>query len=201
MGAEIIRAVQPPLTPLCALARCHGTDKSGHHEYTPIYHALFDDPLKVKRVLEIGIGYPCHGTGNSLRMWRDFFPNADIVGLDSNAEVLVNEGRIRSFVADQSDPTSLRAAMDRVGDVCDMIIDDGSHITAHQIVSMHTLLPYLTPKGVYVVEDLEHDCCPQEVGNYIPTGYTWIAHHVPGPVGCGCGCGEDERLLVIRAKS
>lgn len=189
------------LTPLCEIARRHGTDKSGHHEYTWVYHDLFKDrTADVKRVLEIGIGYPCHGSGNSMRMWEEFFPNADVVGLDSCAEVLINKGRIRSFVADQSDPVSLIDAMVKVNGPCDLIVDDGSHITSHQIVSMLTLLPFLAPGGVYVVEDLEHDCRPEEVANYIPPGYRWEIVPVPAPVGCGCGCGRGEVLLVIHAK-
>lgn len=186
------------MTPLCEMARRHGTDKSGHHEYTPAYYGLFKDRIEsVKRVLEIGIGYQCHHVGGSVHMWEEFFPNADVVGLDSNGEVMINEGRIRSFVADQNDPASLLAAMEKVGGKCDLIVDDGSHVTSHQIVSMLTLLPFLTDDGVYIVEDLEHDCRPEEVGASVPAGYRWWVIECPSGVGCGCGCDGPEYLLAI----
>lgn len=187
------------MTPLCEIARRCGTDKSGHHEYTPVYYDLFKDRIdKVKRVLEIGIGYECHHVGGSVHMWEEFFPNADVVGLDSNGNVLINKGRIRSFAADQGDPTSLLAAMEKVGGKCDLIVDDGSHITSHQIISMQTLLPFLTDDGIYIVEDLEHDCRPEEVAAFVPAGYTWEVRVCPSNIGCGCGCNGPEYLLVIR---
>lgn len=187
------------ITPLCELARKHGTDKSAHHEYTPVYYALLKDRREItKRVLEIGIGYQCHHVGGSAHMWEDFFPNAEIVMLDSNAEVFINEGRIRSLAADQSSTNSLLAAMSAVVGLCDLIVDDGSHETAHQITSMLTLLPFLTRDGIYVVEDLQHDCRPEEVAAFVPEGFKYETHVCPGPVGCGCGCNGPECLLVIR---
>lgn len=186
------------LTELCALARKHGTDKSGHHEYTPIYHSLMgaqrDD---VKAVLEIGIGYQCHHVGGSAHMWEEYFPHARVIMLDSNAEVFINEGRIESYAADQANAQSLLQAMAKVDTKFDLIVDDGSHETSHQITSMLTLLPFLAEGGFYVVEDLQHDCRPEEVGDHVPPGYRWESYVCPAPVGCGCGCGQPERLLVV----
>ena len=89
------------MTPLCGLALKYGTDKGGNHllagetchQYTPTYYKLLEPyRYNIKSVLEIGVNY-----GPSLRMWRDFFPNAHIIGLDSNAECLFNEERIECF--------------------------------------------------------------------------------------------------------
>src|SRR5438067_9360832 len=86
----------PPLTELCVLARKYGTDKGGWHmlagdtchNYTPTYHHMFGTRrLSVRNVLEIGVNY-----GPSLRMWEEYFPNADIYGLDSNTACLFNAG-------------------------------------------------------------------------------------------------------------
>ncbi len=39
----------------------------------------------------------------------------------------------------------------------DVIIDDGSHVTEHQILTAECLLPRLNPGGVYVIEDCYPD--------------------------------------------
>ena len=69
------------------LAIKHGTDKGSHQlgelaakKYTKPYYAYFS-PLKNKDItlLEIGIK-----EGASIRMWRDFFINGKIYGIDIN---------------------------------------------------------------------------------------------------------------------
>ena len=60
------------------LAEKYKTDKYGKHHYTKVYYDLFKDRQRsVKKVIEMGIA-----EGASLRMWRDFFPNAQIYGAD-----------------------------------------------------------------------------------------------------------------------
>jgi predicted O-methyltransferase YrrM len=159
---------------------------------------------QVKWVFEIGIHY-----GPSLRMWRDYFPNAQIVGIDSDGEsvenmIKANEERIRCFAADQFNEADLRDVMYRLGDPeFDLIVDDGSHESAHQIFSAQVLLPYLKRDGVYVVEDIFPDCKPELIGDPITLGraYRWEAiptGHGLGKAYCGCGCGTGEQLVVIR---
>src|SRR5689334_12158069 len=70
---------------LVALAKLHGTDKWGTHQYALHYQSHFRS-LQYRRlnILEIGVGgadNPQAG-GNSLRMWKDYFPNANIYGID-----------------------------------------------------------------------------------------------------------------------
>lgn len=173
------------MTPLCELAQKFGSDKSGHHNYTPTYYALLKDKT-VKRVLEVGIGDAAcmwvitsrglpYRVGASLYMWEEFFPEAAVFGFDIKPDILINEGRIRSFVADQYKADTLCAAADAAGGNFDLIVDDGCHEPMPQINTMLTLLPYLTPTGVYVLEDL----CPYKlpngdtsfVTNMIPAGY------------------------------
>lgn len=199
------------MTPLCELARKHETDKGGRHyrygggdsdtchEYTPVYWDLMGGVKEaVTRVLEIGIN-----AGSSLRMWAEFFPNAQICGLDCRPETMVNEGNIVSALCDQGSPPSLMTAMSVLqADVnpFDLIIDDGSHELGHQIVSMQALLPFMKPTGIYVVEDLAVDCKPELLTNHVPPGYKWKAIAAPGGIGkaiCGCGCGGPENLVVI----
>ena len=82
---------------LDALARLHGTDKSSHHHgYTRLYERHFASRrATVRRLLEIGVGgtsswrgYDTTQGGQSLRMWSDYFPNAEIVGVDIHAKAI-----------------------------------------------------------------------------------------------------------------
>ena len=81
----------PRHDPLTQAAIRHGSDKYGGHLYTPVYHALFGHLREAPiRVLEIGVGgYDAPAAGGlSLKMWADYFPYADITGLDLHAKTL-----------------------------------------------------------------------------------------------------------------
>jgi cephalosporin hydroxylase len=55
------------------------TDKNTSHSYLPLYqNLLISKKETAKNVLEIGI---CHG-GGSIKLWNDFFTNANVYGLD-----------------------------------------------------------------------------------------------------------------------
>lgn len=207
------------LTPLCELAKTHQTDKGGWHtwyggvqgttchNYTPTYHALFADRrAEVKRVLEIGVN-----SGASLRMWADYFPNAEVIGLDIRRDCLFNEGRIRCLEANQASPASLHDAVEILGlgpGEFDLIVDDGSHELDHQLISAQTLLPYVKLGGYYIIEDIALDCRPQIVTNRIacPPGY--LLSYLPTGRGIGiahcdancphCKGSEGECLIAYR---
>jgi hypothetical protein len=106
----------------------------------------------VRRVLEVGVN-----AGSSLRMWEEYFPAAEVIGLDIRTDVLFTAGRIRCYQADQGVRQSLQAAVAAAGGgLFDLIIDDGSHLDDHQIVTAETLLPLLAPGGHLVLGDLRH---------------------------------------------
>lgn len=143
---------------LCQLARKYNTDKCWDvtfgaptgHSYTPFYAELFKDK-KVGRLLEIGIYH-----GGSLRMWEEFFPEARIVGLDIDPSTLFSYGRINSHLCDQrnlSDLTKIATHYTDLGGF-DIIIDDGSHIPSDQAFTANFLVPYLSPGGWYIIEDV-----------------------------------------------
>ena len=200
------------MTPLCELAKKHATDKGGDHylagdtchTYTVAYWDLLKDKQEsILRLLEIGINY-----GSSLRMWEEFFPNADVYGLDSNYSCLVNAGRIHSLGCDQNNPAQLRQSLEKwENPLFDVIIDDGSHELEHQITSAKTLLPFLKTGGVYIIEDVTLDCQPESVMDHVPMppGYRWEAIACPNGLGkahCWDECDKchgtmPEFLIVI----
>ncbi len=137
----------------------HGTDKStasksgesSGHDYLRIYEKFFE-PYRdtAVRVLEVGVL-----GGSSLRTWEEYFPNATIYGLDIKpASVKHSAGRVDVRIMDQSDVPALEAFAEEAGPF-DIVIEDGSHIWSHQIIGMKTLMRYVAPGGVYVVEDLQ----------------------------------------------
>lgn len=154
----------------------HGTDKaSDRHNYLNIYER-FVAHLRYKpiRVLEIGVL-----TGASLRMWRDYFPQGQIVGVDIKEKVRIySENRINIEIADQSDIGRLTEIAQKHG-LFDLIVEDGSHIWAHQIIAIRTLIPFVRPGGIYIAEDLH-------------TSYG------DRPVNYGAGGGETGASFVLR---
>ena len=139
------------------LAVIYGTDKWGEHFYAAHYARHFQ-ALRRKKItlLEIGIGgyeKPEDG-GGSLRMWRRYFPNAQIVGLDYFDKSPHAEKRIRIYRGDQSDEKLLRQVVAEVGRP-DLIIDDGSHLNEHVLKSFEVLFPLLADDGIYAVEDTQ----------------------------------------------
>jgi demethylmacrocin O-methyltransferase len=192
---------------LSQLARKHQTDKGGNHlmyggqpsttchNYTPIYHRLFESfRLEAKNVLEIGVN-----AGSSLRMWRDYFPSAQIVGLDIRPEVLFQEDRIRCIQADQNNFVSLCRAIEQLPahlELFDVIIDDGSHEPEHQLTSLKTLLPLVKPDGYYIIEDLGPNFSHSEsLYHAVPEGYTQECIPVYGGIG---GAAGREWLFVVK---
>lgn len=142
------------MTPLCKLAVKFGSDKCSKHHYTPLYYKMFKDrAMSVNAVFEIGIGARAY----SLRMWEEFFPNAQIIGADFKKWKLLNEGRIRSVYADQCDPHSLVSAAETAGRPIDIVIDDGSHNPDHQVSSALALMPTVSEGGIYIIEDIADD--------------------------------------------
>lgn len=102
---------------------------------------------KVRAVLEIGIY-----RGGSLRMWRGYFPNAIIVGLDIKPKPELDDDRIVTYMGDQTDTDMLAEIAERHGPF-DLVIDDGSHMAGHAAASYASLIGSVAPGGWYAIED------------------------------------------------
>nr|WP_246382532.1 class I SAM-dependent methyltransferase [Prauserella isguenensis] len=143
---------------LAELAAECGTDKwSALHRYPEHYNRHFG-PLRERRlnVLEIGVGgFDETGLGAaSLRMWKHYFPRAVLYGLDIADKSSLDEARIVTVRGDQSDRAALTALADQAGPF-DIVIDDGSHVSADVLASFEFLFGQLNPNGLYVIEDLQ----------------------------------------------
>lgn len=143
-----------------ALAAKYGTDKL-LHGYIPFYEQHL--PKEPKRILEIGVK-----EGRSLAMWAEYFPNAEIHGLDLFIENNISDvfdnisknfttdqlfDRIHLHTSNQCDYLLLEQL--RKFDF-DVIIDDGSHNSRDQLITFFGLF-----NGKhYFIEDLH--CCNDE---------------------------------------
>ena len=98
-------------------------------------------------------------------MWADYYPTAKIYGLDIDSTALINEGRIASRQCDQTRRADLVMAAQWIGRPLDLIIDDGDHKPASQILAAHTLMPFLSPDGIFIIEDAQRlDILTAELG-------------------------------------
>ena len=159
--------MKPFETELCEIAYKYGTDKCPQldHTYTPFYYKRFN-PIKdkIKKVLEIGIGDERYRRNNrasapelgaSLKMWRDFFPNAQIYGVDIDPDTIFQDERIETHLCDAADEEALKNLLDKIGTDIDVVIDDGSHARSHQVRSCRILKKYLKKDVIYVIEDVK----------------------------------------------
>lgn len=138
------------------LGQIHGTDKSRHTykgmSYLNIYQKYLE-PIRndVKCFVEIGVL-----NGSSLKTWSEYFPNAMIYGIDINPECKKYESeRIKIFIGDQNNESFLNEIKTLLPDI-DVLLDDGSHITSHQIKTFNILYNNIRKNGLYIIEDLRN---------------------------------------------
>ncbi|MGI9254386.1 MAG: class I SAM-dependent methyltransferase [Thermomicrobiales bacterium] len=99
-------------------------------------------------MLEIGVQ-----TGESIRMWHEYFPAAKIIGVDIAAvDPLADLARYTFKRGSQEDFVFL-TGLAQTHDF-HVVIDDGSHLWGHQIFSFQTILPWLRPGSIYICEDI-----------------------------------------------
>ena len=71
-----------------------GTDKNTTHSYIEVYTDLLDKYRETGNILEIGAAH-----GNSVRMWREYFTNGIVAGIDNiveeNIKPLLNDPKYK----------------------------------------------------------------------------------------------------------
>jgi hypothetical protein len=112
--------------------------------------------------LEIGVF-----KGGSVAMWKAFLhPDARLtfVDIDPACKDQQIDGT-QVVIGNQGDPAFLADLAAQYGPF-DLVIDDGSHINAHQITSFQHLWPHLADRGLYVVEDCHTSYWPGFGGGF-----------------------------------
>ncbi len=141
------------------------------HNYTDFYSLVFGlRRNEVKTVVECGIGTNnpalkssmgvAGKPGASLRLWKEYFPNANILGCDIDDDILFSEERINTFHCDQTSPESIKSFLSNAeiieGSV-DIIIDDGLHEYYAGVCFFENIIASLRLDGIYIIEDVTHD--------------------------------------------
>jgi len=145
----------------------YGSDKSrDDHDYTSVYKMIFG-PIRfdVTRVMELGISM-----GQSLQAWNDYFPNAEVIGIDHTILSVVRKNldkikRLKyytvpteeGFLSDNFTVKSIGDFLDVKLNSFDIIIDDGPHDDWKQEIHMTKLFPFVKPGGFYIIEDVFTD--------------------------------------------
>lgn len=152
--AEVARAANP-----LAAAYYGHSDRMAHkwHHYLEIYDrhlARFRNTPA--RFLELGVFQ-----GGSLQVWRRYFgEQAQVHGLDINpACAAIDDPDLRIHIGDQTDQTLLDRIVGEAGGL-DIVIDDASHSSPHQIATFEYLYPRLSENGIYIVEDVHASYWP-----------------------------------------
>ena len=144
---EIYTDKEPSLFSLNDIGLKHKTDKSTiTHCYLDNYEKHIEkwrnEPITI---LEIGVA-----GGASIKMWREYFPNAKVFGIDNNPDC-AGEG---IFIGDHNNEQFLGGTMDFYVGKCDLIIDDGSHVGNDMKTLFKRLFrAYVKSGGFYIVED------------------------------------------------
>jgi len=148
------------------LATLADTDKWNYHWYVQHYETHFHSIRNHKlNLLEIGIGGYDNPTlgGESLRMWKAYFPSAQIYGLDIEDKSSHAERRIKVFQGSQVDEELIKTISSSAGGF-DIVVDDGSHRNEHVIRTFQILFPLLRVPGIYVIEDTQTSYWPSYGG-------------------------------------
>jgi len=129
----------------------HLTDKNTEHSYvSSVYENLFNDIQDTcTNVLEIGIHQ-----GGSIKLWKEYFINATIYGVDNNQNVELfkdtPDEKIKLFV---NDAYSL-GFVDSLPNNFDLIIDDGPHTLDSMVRFLQYYQSKLNDNGILIIEDI-----------------------------------------------
>jgi len=156
------------------ISKKYNTDKSNHLYKGISYLHVYEPYLKNKQekninILEIGVL-----RGGSLKMWKEYFPNASIIGLDINPGCSqYTEERIEIFIGSQDD-VSIKNEIKNKYKMLDLIVDDGSHVNELTFQTFSLYWPLLNDNGIYIIEDTH--CCYADLTK-VSRGWPGISHN------------------------
>jgi len=131
------------------------TDKGTVHCYIDEWYNSEFTPIRYDKlnILEIGIN-----KGDSLILWRDWFINSEITGIDNKSEMndddidIVDKIRgVNVIYGDACSPFTYDSFEDNT---FDYIIDDGPHTLESQINCVKNWFSKLKPNGKIIIEDI-----------------------------------------------
>lgn len=126
------------------------TDKISHHGYHRFYPWFLAHLRGLDiNILEIGIDET-----ESLKLWKGYFGKVNLHGIDIDYKNF-DDTNVTLHKLDQSNVVELANFVDSIGISFDIILDDGSHVPEHQILTINNLWNLVKPGGIYIIEDIE----------------------------------------------
>ena len=144
-------------------------DLGYYQNYDDYYSEIFSlNKSKIQNVFELGIGSTDntnnynmnflgskYSPGASLRVWKDYFINANVFGADIDKNILFSEDRITTHWVDQINKESIINMYKNFGvEKFDIMIDDGCHRYEETINFFENSINKLSDDGIYVIEDI-----------------------------------------------
>jgi len=140
---------------LAALLEARLLDRAAAVQKPPellrFYRALLVAADPPRAILELGVK-----GGASTALWKALFPAATVVGVDIRLRSWLGAASTDGVIyieGDQTD-TALLARIAEEHGPFDLVIDDGSHVSDHQAISLRALMPHVRGDGLYVIEDV-----------------------------------------------
>lgn len=154
------------------------TDKNTAHPYFHVYEPLlYPKRSTAKNILEVGIYH-----GGSIQLWRDWFPKAQIYGVDIcdptfiKSKNILNDNNIKLFTNTNGyDDAFIKTNFQDKSIKFDMMLDDGPHTLESNILFIQKYLPLLAEDGILIIEDIQDfsfidlliKCVPNDFQKYI----------------------------------
>lgn len=157
------------------LANLHGSDKGSkdalktkHHRYTDIYYFLFRE-FRQREVVFLELGAFAQGGTEqggdinipisslpSAQMWAEFMPNAQVHVFEIRelSEDVSLQGNISFHCVDLGDSEKIASGLSEIPNSIDIVIDDASHASFHQLNALLNIWFSLNYAGLYIIEDL-----------------------------------------------
>lgn len=128
----------------------HGADKGSiaHNfsiRYEPLFEPIRNDPIVL---LECGIQFGC-----SARAWLEYFPKAQIYGVDCLNEHGISDPRFHFEIGNQRDHAFWHQWTIR-NPLPNVVIDDAEHRADASKTMFDHLWDHLQPGGIYAIEDV-----------------------------------------------
>lgn len=133
------------------------SDKGNIHSYLPVYEEILSPYReKASNILEIGLFQ-----GHSLRMWKQYF-KGKVYGIDcsetphdgmADLRPIISEGTHNIYIMDACNEVEVAKAFK--GAMFDVIIEDAGHEVNQQLGLYSIWKKYLTPNGIYIIEDIQ----------------------------------------------
>lgn len=168
----------------------YGTDKGDYKSYVEEFYQEKFEALRNSDITLVEIGVR---SGASMKLWREFFSKANIIGIDNlqdfnDNQTPVNQDWISEGVTFIDGDAYSTDILDKIDGNIDILIDDGPHTLQSHIDLLDLYIPKMNNGGTIIIEDISYN--PNSLYEYVPNNLKEKSYV------CDYG-GYDNRLIII----